>query len=52
MRKKRGAVYLYFDNFYSLIFADNIVIYLPLVIIYGNVYQLQIKFCNDNENYA
>ena len=32
-----GAVLLYFDSFYSLILADIIVIYLSLVIIYGNL---------------
>ena len=32
-----GAVYLNFDRFYSLILADNIVIYLSFVIIYGNL---------------
>ena len=37
--KKSGAVFLYFDNFYSLIFklADNIIIYLSFVIIYDNL---------------
>ena len=34
----RRIVFLYFDNFYSLILADYIVIYLPCIIIrlYGN----------------
>ena len=35
--KKRGAVFLYFDNFYSLILEDNIVFYLSFSIIYGNL---------------
>ena len=35
--KKSGAVFLYFDNLYSSILADNNVIYLPFVIIHGNV---------------
>ena len=35
--KKSGAVFLYFDGFYFLILPDNIVIYLSLVIIYGNL---------------
>ena len=32
--KKSGAVFFYFDSIYSLILADNIVIF---VIIYGNL---------------
>ena len=34
--KKSGAVFLYFEIFYSLILADNIIIYLSFVLIYGN----------------
>ena len=51
--KKSGAVFLYFDNFYSLILEDNIVFYLSFVIIYGNILKyiagtvliLQLKLC-------
>ena len=32
-----GAVFLYFDSFYSFILADNIVISLSFFIIYGNL---------------
>ena len=35
--KKERADFLNFDNFYSLTLPDNIVIYLSLVIIYGNL---------------
>ena len=35
--KRLGQSFLYFENFYSLILADNNVIYLSLVIIYGNL---------------
>ena len=52
--KKSGAVFLYFDSFYTFILADNSVVYLAFVIIYDNllkyIYQLQPNFCN--ENYA
>ena len=34
---KSGTVFFYFDNFNSLILADNIVISLSFVIIYGNI---------------
>ena len=34
---QEGAVFLYFDNFYSLMLADNFFIYLPCIIIYGNL---------------
>ena len=37
--KKSGTVILHFDNFYYLILADRLVIYMPFVIIhvYGNL---------------
>ena len=35
--KKCGTVFLCFDNFYSFILADNIVIYMSFVIIYDNL---------------
>ena len=35
--KKSGAVFLYFDNFYTLILEDKIVFYLSFVIIYVNL---------------
>ena len=31
------SLFLYFDSFYSVTLADNIVIYLSLVIIHGNL---------------
>ena len=34
--KRVGAVFIYFDNFQSLMLADNIDMYLSFVIIYGN----------------
>ena len=34
---KKGAVFSYFDNFYSFNLADNTVIYFSFVIIYGNL---------------
>ena len=34
---KSGTVFLCFDNFYSFILANNIVIYLSFAIIYGNL---------------
>ena len=35
--KRVGQSFYTFDNFYSLILPDNIVIYLSLVIIYANL---------------
>ena len=35
--KKSGAVFLRFDSFYSLILADNIIIYLLFIIIYDDL---------------
>ena len=37
IEKERGSLFLYFDSFNSLMLADNIVIYLSFVIIYGNL---------------
>ena len=37
IKKKIGAVFLYVDNFYSLILEDNIVFDLSFVIIYGHL---------------
>ena len=35
-KKKSGTVFLYFDNFYSLLLADIVINYSSFVIIYGN----------------
>ena len=48
-----GAVFLYFDNFYSLISSDNIVIYFSFVyILYGNLLKYIAVLQLSNENWA